>query len=53
MRNKLKLFCEGEIAYEKLIESFEGWKAYAKWANSRNVMKKIARELNSLNPQTF
>ncbi|MEK6875281.1 MAG: RNA-directed DNA polymerase [Nanoarchaeota archaeon] len=35
----------GELSKEKLLESFNGWNAYAKWANSfklrRNVVKAI------------
>lgn len=53
MKNKIKLFSGGKMSYEKLIESFEGWKAYAKWANSRIIMRKMARELNKTCPQAF
>jgi len=46
MKNKIKLFNENKLSYEDLIRSFEGWKAYARWANSRNIMKKIAAKIN-------
>ena len=42
---KIKLFKEGKISYEKLLEGFQGWNAYAKWANSYklriNILNKI------------
>ncbi len=31
---KIKLHEEGMMLTEKLLESFQGWNAYAKWANS-------------------
>ncbi len=42
MSYKINLFLSGKISYEKLIESFEGWQAYAKWANSFNLTKKLS-----------
>ena len=42
---KIKEYGEGKISKEKILESFQGWNAYAKWANTlrlrRNVVKKI------------
>ena len=32
---------KGEINKEKLLESFQGWNAYAKWANSLNIRRNI------------
>ncbi|HTY44303.1 MAG TPA: reverse transcriptase domain-containing protein, partial [Patescibacteria group bacterium] len=29
---KIRLFKEGVLSYKKLLESFQGWDAYAKWA---------------------
>lgn len=43
MENKIKLFNEGKISYKKLLESFQGWLAYAKWANSYNLTKNIIK----------
>ena len=43
MKNKIKLFNEGKISYKKLLESFQGWLAYAKWANSYNLTKNIIK----------
>ena len=31
---KIKQYKKQEVSKEKLLESFQGWQAYAKWANS-------------------
>jgi len=36
----------GEISRKKLLESFQGWNAYAKWANSLKLRRKMARKIN-------
>ncbi len=45
MRIKLLLFSKSEMGYWQLMESFQGWNAYACWGNSyklrRNLLKKI------------
>jgi len=33
---------EGEISKEKLLEIFQGWNAYSKWANSFKLRKEIS-----------
>ena len=45
MRYKINLFNLGEIDYAKLFESFQGWNAYAEWANSKNAFEKLIREI--------
>ncbi|MFH1358651.1 MAG: reverse transcriptase domain-containing protein [archaeon] len=45
MKYKIRLFNKKEISYEKLIESFQGWQAYANWANSDNLIKKVLKEI--------
>ncbi len=48
--NKIKVkiisFKKGEITYEKFLESFQGWYAYAKWANSYNLTDKIIKNMS-------
>ncbi len=39
---KIKLFREGLLPYEKLLESHQGWNAYAKWANSHKLREKVS-----------
>jgi RNA-directed DNA polymerase len=45
IRNKIVLFKKEEISYEKFIESFNGWYAYAKWANSHNLSGELIKSL--------
>lgn len=37
----------GHISYEQLMESFQGWNAYAKWANSYKLRKKVVKKIYS------
>jgi len=46
MENKIKLLNEEKISYEKFIESFQGWNAYAQWADSHNITKKLIQKIN-------
>ena len=34
MRTKIRKFSKGEISQDKMAEVFQGWNAYAKWANA-------------------
>lgn len=34
MKNQMELLRKGEISYNKFIETFQGWQAYAKWADT-------------------
>jgi retron-type reverse transcriptase len=42
---KIKSYKEGDIPKEKIIESFQGWQAYAKWANSFKLRKRIIQKI--------
>ena len=53
MRYKINLFNKGEIDYECLFESFQGWNAYAEWANSKNAVEKLIREIRISQPHIF
>jgi hypothetical protein len=44
--HKLKEFKQGDITFVKFKESFNGWYAYAKWANSYNLIKKLIQSIN-------
>jgi hypothetical protein len=50
-RNIRKIFCKvekyknGEISKEKMLESFQGWNAYAKWADTLNLRRKVVKEI--------
>jgi len=41
MRRKVELFKLGIINPDKFIKSFQGWGAYAKWANTFKLRKEI------------
>ena len=41
MERKINLFINKKIPSEKMPEIFQGWNAYAKWANSFRLRKKI------------
>ncbi len=45
IRRKIKEVKEGRISYEKFLESFNGWNAYARWANSYSLISKLIRGL--------
>jgi len=42
---RIEQFKEGNLSKEKLSESFQGWNAYAKWANSFKLRINIIRNL--------
>lgn len=44
---RIEQYKEGKISKEKLLESFKGWNAYAKWANSYGVRREIVRKIYS------
>ena len=46
---KIKLFKEGFMSYEKLLESFQGWNAYAKWANTHKLREEIFNQIKTSN----
>ncbi len=45
MQKKIKEFKEGLVDYKKFFESFNGWNAYAKWANSYNLTSNLIKSL--------
>ncbi|MDO8459490.1 MAG: reverse transcriptase domain-containing protein [Nanoarchaeota archaeon] len=45
MRHKITSFANKEIQYRELMESFNGWQAYAKWGNTFKIRKSIIREI--------
>ena len=45
MKNKIRSYKEGIITKDKITESFQGWQAYAKWANTHKLRNKIKMEI--------
>ncbi len=46
MGRKIELFNRGELDYSKFLEIFQGWQAYANWANSNNLTNKIIKNID-------
>lgn len=45
MQNLVKHYEEGGINYLKLMNRFEGWNAYSKWANTYKLRKSVLKEI--------
>ena len=45
MKRKIELFKKGEMDFRDLYESYQGWQAYAKWANTHKLRKEIKGEI--------
>jgi len=45
--NKIGRYKEEELSKEKLLESFQGWNAYAKWADSYRLRRGIVSRIYS------
>jgi len=48
IRNKINLFSNKKLDSEKMAEIFQGWNAYAKWADCFNLRIKIMKEISNL-----
>ncbi len=48
MRIKLVLFSKSETGYWQLMESFQGWNAYAIWANSYKLRKGLVKKIYTI-----
>jgi len=44
---KIKQYKLGELSKEKILESFQGWNAYAKGGNTLKLRRKVARKINT------
>ena len=42
---RIEKFRAGELNKEKMLESFNGWHAYAKWANSYKLRRGVVRRI--------
>ncbi len=42
---KVERYKKGEIIKEKILESFQGWNTYAKWANSLGVRREVVKRI--------
>lgn len=53
MLSKVDKFKNKELTYSKITEIFQGWNAYAKWANTFKLRKKIVKEIYKLRRRTI
>ena len=51
MRDKIEKYEKGRLPYCKLIESFQGWTAYAKWADCFKLRKLLSIEVEKIKNQ--
>jgi len=45
MLSKIERYKKGEMTYEKILESFQGWQAYAKWANTYKIRERLFKRV--------
>ena len=45
MKHKIDMFSKNELSEKQIMESFQGWQAYAKWANTIRLRRKIASKI--------
>ena len=45
-----KMHCQAEVEYDSIYDVLEGWNAYAKQANTYNLRKKIAADIEKMFP---
>jgi len=43
---KVKRYKQEEITKEKILEIFQGWNAYAKWANTLKIRRKVSGKIH-------
>ena len=46
MYSKVRKYRYKELTKEKILDSFQGWRAYAIWADTYKLRKKIVRQMN-------
>ncbi len=45
MKKKIEKFARDEIPYRTITESYQGWQAYAKWADTFKLRKRLLRTI--------
>src|SRR3989344_2514821 len=48
MRKRVSAYKEREICFGQLFNSFKGWQAYAKWANTYKIQENFKRQIINL-----
>ena len=47
MKQKIEMFKQGLMSEEKFLDSFQGWSAYAKWANNYKLRENLRSSINT------
>ena len=47
MFSRVEDYKQGKISKDKILESFQGWNAYAKWADSLGVRREVVKKIYS------
>ena len=50
MKRKIASFTEGKSSFYKMLDSFQGWQAYAFHTNSFELREKLKQENNQNSP---
>ena len=45
MLRKIELFMQGEISFKQIMESYQGWQAYASEGNTFDLRNQIKKEI--------
>jgi hypothetical protein len=45
MQRKINLFKQRKKGFSELMDSYQGWQAYARWANTYELREKIKRDI--------
>lgn len=48
IKSKINLFKNNKTSFEKLLESFNGWQAYAKWADSYKLRDNLFKYIENI-----
>ena len=48
MRERIGQFEDNLVSYWQLMESFQGWQAYVKWADTYKLRKRVLREIQNI-----
>ena len=49
VKRKIMMFSQGKISREKMAEIFQGWNAYAKWANTFKLRRDAFENIHTKN----
>jgi hypothetical protein len=42
---KIRRYKSKELSKVEILESFQGWQAYARWADTLNLRRKVVRKI--------